>query len=541
MGLPRRTFLKTAALGAGSLLPTPGVSVGAGLPVPPVFRGGTLTVAPASLSVWPGWLTSVLAINGSVPGPTIRLRKGERFTAEIRNGLPAQNLVIHWHGLLAPAAVDGHPRQEVPPGHSYHVGFDIVQEPSLCWYHAHTHDLTAEQVYKGVAGLFLIDDPERDAKLGLPTGARDVPLVIRDWKSNGSFAFTYNPSMFEHMWGYTGDRILVNGVPDAVMEVDRGLWRFRLLNACNARVLRIGFADGRPFQIIANDGGLTGSIASVTAFDLAPGQRAEILVSFADASPGATFTLRSLAFARLPAGGGGPAGPRQGDPLDVMSFRVTAGNDGTATPTSLPAPRLPNPAHSIRTRSFQLGMTNQQHTINQRTYELDRIDFTVPSGAVEIWEFVNQTANLHPMHIHGTFFCVVSRHLGGVLQQPLPTDSGLRDTVLVYPNETVRVALCFGPRHGEFLMHCHNLEHEHQMMLNFVVTDGGTPTLEILEVEGKRLCRWPLSAAGWQLETSADLLNWSPVSGDPVVRGVYLEWTEPEDARLTRFFRLATV
>ena len=133
---------------------------------PPDWSGGILSVAAANVSIWPGSSTTVSAINGSMPGPTIRVRRGQEFVARIRNQL-VQPLVMHWHGLLAPERMDGHPRDAVAAGGSYEVRFVVNQPASTCWYHAHTDRHTAEQAYRGVAGLFIIEDPEETA-LGLP-------------------------------------------------------------------------------------------------------------------------------------------------------------------------------------------------------------------------------------------------------------------------------------------------------------------------------------------------------------------------------------
>jgi FtsP/CotA-like multicopper oxidase with cupredoxin domain len=534
----RRGWMKSGLLAGGAYCAGSGRAhadhAGTPLRLPADWSGGELVVTRRTMEVWPGRSTTVLAVNGSMPGPTIRLRRGERFEAVVRNQLPDQPLVLHWHGLLAPAADDGHPNQGVAPGQAYEVGFDIVQDPATCWYHAHTHDHTAEQVYRGLAGLFLIEDPERDEALGLPTGERDVPLVIRDWKSNAGFEFTYNPTMFEHMWGFLGDRVLVNGTPDAWLSVDQGLWRFRMLNGCNARVLRIGFADGRLMRVIAGEGGLTGMLEPVAWLDLAPGQRVEVLVSFADVAVGASAVLRSL-FYPITAPAGGAAGPRQGNPLDIMTFHIDRAGGGGSLPAVLPGPDLVEPGLASRTRLFALGVANGEHTINGQVYDLDRIDFEVPAGEVEIWEFVNQTNNFHPMHVHGVFFRVLTRN--GVAAA-LPADRGWRDTVLVYPNETVRVALAFGARRGEYLMHCHNLEHEHQMMMNFLVAAAAAPDLRITREAGEVVCRWRGPSGGWQLESSDDLVLWLAEEDPPVLNGGVLEWRSAAD-EARRFFRLA--
>ncbi len=535
--LSRRRLLQSAA-GTGAALLLHGKVRAADHPgqqlrLPPDWDGSPLTVDEANLEIWTGRTTPVLAINGMMPGPTIRVRSGGTFQAQIRNRLAAEDLVLHWHGVLSPAASDGHPRQAVAPGGSYEVHIPIVQQPSLCWYHAHTHELTGSQVYRGLAGLFLIEDPERDAALGLPTGARDVPLVIRDWKSNASFALTYAPSMFEHMWGYLGDAILVNGTPSAWMAVDQGVWRFRLLNGCNARVLRLGFSDNRLMHVIGSDGGLTGMIEPVTSFDLAPGQRAEVLVSFAGLPAGGSAVLRSLAFP-IVAPGGGPAGPRQGNPLDIITFHVDSPGGSSSIPPALPAPVLPDPAAARRTRSFALGTSMMTHTINGLTYSLDRTDFQVPCGEVEIWEFANQTQDFHPMHSHGAFFRVLTRNGAAAT---LPADRGWRDTVLVYPGETVRVAIAFGARPGEYLMHCHNLEHEHQMMQNFLVLPPETPPVNIRHEGSEVVVSWPVPSDGWVLHASPDLRVWNAVSGTPAVAGSQFEWRETITAT-PRFYQL---
>ena len=128
------------------------------LRIPPVWDGGTLTAAPASMEVWPGFPTTLLAINGAVPSPTIRVRKGQPFAARIENHL-TDNLVIHWHGILAPPNMDGHPKDAVRPGQKYEVSFPILQRAGTYFYHPHTEPLTGKLVYLGLAGAFIVEDP----------------------------------------------------------------------------------------------------------------------------------------------------------------------------------------------------------------------------------------------------------------------------------------------------------------------------------------------------------------------------------------------
>lgn len=534
----RREWLKTGAVAAGaSWLPMRTAKAehsGNELRFPPEWDGSPLVIDESQLEIWPNQQTSALTVNGSFPGPTIRLRRGEIFEARVENRLSTEDAVLHWHGVQSPAQFDGHPSQAVQPGQGYDVRIPITQGPSMCWYHSHTHDLTGSQVYRGLAGLFLIDDPEHDAALGLPTGARDVPLVVRDWRSNGAFAFTYSPSMFDNMWGYLGDTPLVNGTPEPWFAVDQGVWRFRILNGCNARVLRLGFSDNRTMRVIATDGGLIGDVDPVASLDLGPGQRAEILVSYADLSVGESAVLRSLSFPSNPPGG--PPGPRQGDPIDLITFHVDNPGGPTQVPDSLPAPILNDPADAQRTRTFALGVSRAQTTINGDTYNLSRLDFQLTCGELEIWEYVNQMPNYHPMHVHGAFFQVLTRN-----GQPAtdPGDRGWHDTVLVYPNETVRVAVVFGAQPGIFLSHCHNLEHERTMMQNFEVLVPETPRLEIRQEGDEVVVSWP-APSSWKLEGGNDLRIWREVSSEPATVGDRHEWREAVTSP-RRYFRLSKV
>ena len=260
--LSRRGFLSRSTLAASAMVAGAGFRLGisaraqsarAGNPLrfPPNWTGDSLTVAPANLAIWLGYSTAVSAINGGVPGPTIRVQRGQEFVARIKNKLGGP-LILHWHGVLAPERMDGHPRDQVAAGQSYEVRFPVRQRASTCWYHAHTDQLTAAQAYAGVAGFFIIEDPA-EAAFGLASGDHDVPLVFTDKRVSASRQLVYAPSMMDAMSGYLGDVMLVNGTPDAWLSVDRGLYRLRLLNGSNARIYKVALSDGRPFQLIATD------------------------------------------------------------------------------------------------------------------------------------------------------------------------------------------------------------------------------------------------------------------------------------------------
>lgn len=512
---------------------------------PPAFIGGLLKAQARKLELWPGNLTDVLALNGSVPGPTIRITTGGLFSTLVENQL-SEPLVLHWHGLLAPASQDGHPRDAIAAGQSAMIRFLVNQRAGTYWYHAHTDGLTGKQAYQGLAGLFLVEDPA-EAALGLPTGDHDIPLLLADKRPNASHQLPYTPTMMDVAGGWLGTEVLANGTPNASLAVDTGAYRLRLVNASNARVFKVGLDDLTPFQLIANDAGLLAAPMTVSTLRLPPGGRVEILVSFAGRSLGSLVKLVSHAFA-APAGHGGMTGGLpQGAKLDLLTFSVERHASGTPPPPTTLVPVVAHAAKEARrTRQFSLGMGMGMaagHQINGTTYSLQRVDFSVPKGELEIWEFTDTLGDFHPMHLHGAHFQVLSRSGAAVLP---PEDTGWKDTVLVGPLETVRVLVRFDAHAGIFVLHCHNLEHEDDgMMQNFEVTTdavlepAGPPLL--IESSGDRVqLSWPVTDSSYQLQ-SLDSVGaasvWRTVSQPP--ERANDRWSVNVEATGTaQFFRL---
>ncbi len=451
-GLPAKLFAQAA---------TP---AGNALRMPSTISGGVLTLAQSNVVVWPNTTTQVVAINNSYPGPTVRIQKGQTLNVEFRNQLN-QPSNVHWHGLIVPEKMDGHPKDAIAPGSSYTYTFPIIQRAGTYFYHAHPHEQTGAQVYKGFAGFFIIDDPD-EAKLGLPAGNYDIPLVIQDRRAASQPQFTYNPTMMEVVGGFLGDVALVNGTPDAYLEVSRTLYRFRLLNGSNARVYRLAFSDNRAFHVIGTDGGLIDAPVPVASSLLSPGERVDILVDFSSSQLGQSVSLKSLPFAA-----GGMGTYRQGIEMNLLRFEVARSeSSGGKIPASLTPIAYYNPNDAARTRTFMLTMQmamNGMHQINGKVFEMNRIDETVPLRELERWQIVNYTDEFHPMHVHGVLFQVLDRSGNHNLA---PVDKGWKDTVLVNPNETVNLLIRFDNYAGIYLLHCHNLEHEDDgMMLNLQV------------------------------------------------------------------------
>lgn len=502
------------------------------LRLPPGYAGGMLMVEPKKVELWPGKQTEVFAVNGSVPGPTIRVQKGTTFQAHVMNML-TEPLVLHWHGIIAPSNMDGHPRDAVAGGASYLVNFPVNQRAGTYWYHAHTDLLTGKQVYRGVAGAFIVEDPS-ESTFGLPSADRDILLMISDKRPDAAGQLPYAPTMAEVMTGFLGDSILVNGTPDAFLSVDRGVYRLRLVNASNARVYKIGLSDQKPIYLIANDAGLLPKPIELGTLMLPPGGRAEILVNFANYARGTSLKLVSHPFTP-PEGGGGHGGsamptmsmgPMQGTELDIIRFDVDREDTGEGLVPSVLVPfSAYDPMNVKRSRSFSLGVSHlDKHQINGASFEPQRIDFTVPKDELELWEIKDTTNEFHPIHPHGAHFQVLERSSAATIPSE---DTGWKDTVLVGPNETVKLLVKFETE-GIFVNHCHNLEHEDDgMMQNFEVKSGA-----IVEPEGIRLTiermgqmlhlSWPMSAEGYQLQSRNSLsaaAPWQPVNQMPIMTG----------------------
>jgi FtsP/CotA-like multicopper oxidase with cupredoxin domain len=454
----RREFVRGAITSAGALalsgslapdvLAAKGGGGGKGtvtrypLRIPPAISlPGALTTAPAVADLGGGKTSSVLAYNGYFPGPTFRASTGGTASILVTNGLPDET-TVHWHGMIVPTAADGQPQDGIDPGTGYTYAFSIAQRAALNWYHPHPHHMTGEQVALGLAGAFIVNDDE-EAALGLPSGAYEAPLIIRDASLDRAGNLLYNPTSS----GFLGKIPLVNGTRDPYLEVDRAVYRFRVLNGATARIFRIALSNGAPFTLIGNDGGLLATASSLGQIEFGPGERLDLLVDFRALTSGANVMLRDV-----------NAG------WDLLEFRVAAGSGASVT---LPDPLsvievLSNP---VTTRDFSFdGMTR----INGLEWDPDRIDFTVPFEQVERWRFTTGGNAPHPIHIHGASFQVQSRTGGRAAV--FPWERGWKDTVLLLDGETVEVLIRFDGYSGRYLMHCHKLEHEDQgMMTNFEV------------------------------------------------------------------------
>lgn len=526
-------ILKSLQAGAAVSLINPGkifseniftnkASTGNALRFPPVFsNGGNMTLSETIVNVWSGMDTNVIAVNGSFPGPSVIIQKGETFYVNFINNLN-EPATCHWHGVSTPEIMDGHPKDPIMPGESRVYTYPVLNKAGTYFYHAHADLLTAKHVYKGFAGFYIVTDPAENS-LGLPSGLYDIPLCLQDRRIADRPQFTYNPNLNDMIRGMLGDTVLVNGTPDAYFEVTKTLYRFRLLNGSNARVYKIALSDNSNFHIIATDGGLKDFPAQVNSFFLSPGERADILVDFSSYNPGDFIYLKTLQF---PSSGGGTY--RQGVEMNILRFDITgSGSSGGIIPAALTPITYYNPNDAVTVRDFVLSMTSagmNMHRINGLTFDLDRIDWETQLNTLEEWKIINTTNNIHPMHSHSAMFQVYSRN--GSTDLP-PNDKGWKDTVLVNPLETVRTLIKFNDYTGIYLYHCHNLEHEDDgMMLNFRVIDNPMPVELMLFV--------------FSVDKSDVTLHWT-TSSEINNKGFHIERKKLDETNTSQWLNIAFI
>jgi FtsP/CotA-like multicopper oxidase with cupredoxin domain len=247
--------------------PNAGLSFAQPLQIPPLLESKLeqgvkvfdLRVETGRSNFLPGVETETIGFNGAYLGPTLRVTKGDAVQVRVANSL-GESVTVHWHGMDLPPSMDGGPHQEIVAAGSWAPKWTIINQAATLWYHSHMMGKTGEQVYRGLAGLFLIDD-ENASDLGLPDdyGVDDIPLIVQDRKfaPDGQFVYTH-ANTGGGLWssGMMGETILVNGTFAPFLTVPATLVRLRLLNGSNARRYNFAFDDNRPFQQIASDGGL---------------------------------------------------------------------------------------------------------------------------------------------------------------------------------------------------------------------------------------------------------------------------------------------
>jgi len=319
---------------------------------------------------------------------------------------------------------------------------------TMQFYHDHRMDVTGRNVWMGLTGLYIIDDPADPATL--PSGAFDLPLAIADrqFDANNQISYVFNAA------GVTGDKILINGVYQPYFDAGDRKYRLRLVNASNLRIYNLTLSTGDPFTQIGTESGLLPAPLARTAMRMGPAERMDVVVDFAGKLGQDVYLTDTLTNTQL------------------LKFRVTQHLiDGSTVPSTLRA--LPDIGEPTVTRNFSFDRTSGHWTINGLRFDPSRIDAQPVLGTTEKWSFTNPTGTTHMVHLHDVDQQCLSRDGG-----PCYPYETMKETWYLGSGETLELKLKFTDHIGKYIFHCHMLEHEDDgMMAQFeVVAPASTPT-----------------------------------------------------------------
>jgi FtsP/CotA-like multicopper oxidase with cupredoxin domain len=474
------------------------------LPIPRELSGARLRIPirEAEAQIFPGAKTKLWTYGGSFPGPTVRRPAGERTEVSFHHELPAAagELSVHLHGGHNRTQFDGQPGGltksqprsfycRVPrglsarasgndlllaPGERKTYVYDLIEDgrperSAFQWYHDHRLDRTSPHTWRGLAGMWIVDD-EFDAALPLPRGERDIPLMIaertfdRDNQLTDPFTGQRPPAD-----GVVGHSVLVNGAFMPHHWVSARRYRLRILNVSPFRSYNLRLSNDAPMVQIATDSGLMPAPVRRREILLGPAERVEVIVDFA-AARGETVELRSSArhSGRNAVGARTYAGA-------LMQFRVGSERvpDQTRVPRRLrPLPEWTKKAKRQPDHRWEItigGLFKTTWLINGKSFNPARADAFPRLGTTETWEIHNRTSVAHLMHLHHTDWYLLARDG----KRPPPWEDCLKDTFFVYPGEKILLAGHFSDHSGKFVIHCHMLDHEdHGLMSQFQVVRG---------------------------------------------------------------------
>jgi spore coat protein A, manganese oxidase len=433
----------------------------------------------------------------STPGPTFETRSGEPLLVEWVNALPKEHFlpmdrtihgaeagkpavrtVVHLHGAKTRPESDGYPEDWIVPGKSSLYYYPNQQDAAMLWYHDHALGINRLNVYAGLLGTFFIRDAVEDA-LNLPKGKYEVPLILYDrlLTHDAQLLYPVSPDP-QSPWvpEIFGNAILANGKLFPYLDVEPRKYRFRILNASNARSYHLALVDNAannhaaentaPFHQIGTDQGLLPAPVPLANLEISPGERVDLVVDFTE-HRGAQLILKSDAFV-------------------VMQFRVSParGTDTSSLPSSLrPVQKIPE-SQAVQTRLLTLDeyvnkSGNPVMLLLNATHWKAPITEKPVLGSTEIWTLINPTNDTHPIHLHLVRFQILDRqsyepwlfqtkrqlHFLGPPEPPAPNEAGWKDTVRAHSRMVTRIIVPFDGFTGRYVWHCHILEHEDNEMM----------------------------------------------------------------------------
>lgn len=453
-------------------------------------------------------LTKVWGYNGYYPGSTIEVPKDVHIKVKWENKLPINHLfpvdhtlhgtmdtpdvrtVVHLHGANVDAESDGHPeawfsKDNKFVGHKYTreiYEYTNHQPGATLWYHDHAIGITRLNVYAGLAGFYLIRD-FLEKRLNLPERPYEIPIMIQDKQFNpdGSLFYPDNatppvdnpvPSTPSFFFGNT---IVVNGKIWPYMEVEPRKYRFRILNASNLRAYDLKLSNGEVFHQIGTDLGLLHHPVEINSFILEPAERIDLIVDFSKYK-GEEILLENTV-----------QGPPTPGMENIMKFKVC--KDLTSPDTStIPNELMPkhniNPALARVERTMNLDETTDHygrvmHLLNDSMWS-DPATERPKLDTIEIWHLVNHFNFPHPIHLHLVHFEILGRkeftaddfdEHGNYkfnidnLTPPLDYEKGPKDVVRTEPGQVTSIVMHFKEHTGDYVWHCHILEHEDYDMM----------------------------------------------------------------------------
>jgi bilirubin oxidase len=432
-------------------------------------------------------------INNKFWGPTLFFNKWDTVHMNVQSYLN-DSTTLHWHGMHLPAVMDGGPHQVIPPGTLWQPYWRVTNRAALYWYHPHLHEMTMDQITKGLGGLIIVRDSTEKA-LSLPRtyGVDDIPLALTDRSFDNSNQFKSVPY---------GDSMMVNGTLRPQFSIPGQVVRFRILNAAIERSYYLGFSDNRTFYVITTDGGLVNTPVPLTRFLISAGERVEILVNCTGQS-GQTVDLKAYnsQLSNFVPGGesftGGPFANNLGK-KDFVILHLNIGAQTSSPITSIPSSLVTNTflnsSSSVTTRTITLSDSSgvpgivgpNAFILGHKIFNLNYINYTVPLNNVETWQLQSSSVFAHPFHIHDVQFYILS--INGA--SPPAEQQGWKDVILVKSGETTRFIARFddyADNSHPFMYHCHIALHEDEGMMGQFVVSNASGIAENTETIGLNL------------------------------------------------------
>lgn len=534
--LTRRTFIQAgAATVAGAMLPLAGVQRALALAPAPTLAPfvDPLPVPPIKTVTSPGMYdlsvdaishsyhrdlgsTTVWGYDGHYPGPTFVETRYNAVTVNVTNNLTAGNhpfaasfdatipgniddgrVAVHMHGGENEPMSDGNPMDMFGPGESKMYNWGNSQKGTTLWYHDHALGNTRLNVMAGLAGFYLLIDPDEDAYIadanpgkGLPGLAYTAGLAIqdRDFFADGSVDYPTvpDPGSGHTHWvpEYIANTACVNGKAMPYFEVEPRRYRFRVLNGSQARFYKLKLSNAGTITVLGSDGGYLAAPSVQSALLIAPGERYDVVIDFTGIANGTNIVMTNDAGAPYPMGTLF-TDARTDTFMNVMQFRVTLPLNA-----GVPNPPLPTTLSTIQPAEVPAGTLSRSLFLNEVATIADVVErvmlnntaMTAPAterpqvGATEVWEIANTTADTHPIHLHLVQFRLLSRQAfnavsyekralssgylpsvrkyltaGATLmgRTPRAQEAAWKDTVLMHPGEVTRILVKFAPQDVE--------------------------------------------------------------------------------------------